>query len=442
MRILKFGGTSVGSAARMKQLLTIIPQDEAVIVVLSAMSGTTNCLVEISNQLYAADVAVAKTHVEGLKNTYAQVVCELEPDEQQQQPFLSVVNLAFETIDNMLTRKFTKADEKLLLAQGELLSTGLFYQLVKKTDTIVNMLPALSFMRINELEEPDMDYISTNLKKVLATAPVGMHITQGFICLNHLNEVDNLRRGGSDYTASIVGAAVDASVVEIWTDISGFHNNDPREVENTESLKELAFEEAAELAYFGAKILHPSSVLPAKKKNIPVLLKNTLEPSHPGTKIHGNAKSKGVRAIAAKGGITMINIRSGRMLLAYGFLRKVFEIFEKHQTPIDMITTSEVAVSLTIDTDEKLADIHRELADFGEITVVKNQCIVAVVGQLEADTLGLAGKIFTALQEVPIHMISYGGSKFNVSVLIDEINKKKALNDLSTHLLKTAEYVA
>jgi aspartate kinase len=442
MRVLKFGGTSVGSANRMKQLLDIIPQNEEVIVVLSAMSGTTNILVEIAKDLCNTNIGEASKKVDALKNNYKLVIDELEPNESFQKPFQELVKGSFDTIGVMLGNPFSKTDEKVLLAQGELLSTGLFHQLLKRQHIDAQLLPALTFMRINECEEPDMDYITSNLKTALAKIKAKVHITQGFICMNHLNEVDNLRRGGSDYTASIIGAAIDASVVEIWTDISGFHNNDPRVVENTESLKELAFEEAAELAYFGAKILHPSSVLPAKKKNIPVLLKNTLEPNHPGTKIHGNAKSKGVRAIAAKDGITMINIRSGRMLLAYGFLRKVFEVFEQHKTPIDMITTSEVAVSLTIDNDEKLEEIQRDLAVFGEITLTKSQCIVAVVGQIDANTLGLAGQIFNALKEVPIHMISYGGSKFNVSVLVDESNKKKALNDLSTHLLKTAEYVA
>lgn len=440
MKVLKFGGTSVGSVARMRQLIPIIIQDTEVVVVLSAMSGTTNALVSIADQLYKADVEQAKQEITALKNTYAQVIIELA--ENGNNAFAEVVSLAFATIEQMPNKLFTKADEKLLLAQGELLSTGLFFQLLKQENIEANWLPALSFMKINELEEPNMIAIEEAIKPMLQDNPKKLHITQGFICLNHRNEVDNLRRGGSDYTASIIGSAIDTEVVEIWTDISGFHNNDPRFVENTVSLEELAFEEAAELAYFGAKILHPSSVLPARKKNIPVLLKNTLEPNHPGTKIHGGAKYSGVRAIAAKGGITMINIRSGRMLLAYGFLRKVFEIFEQYKTPIDMITTSEVAVSLTIDNDEFLADIRRELSDFGEITVVKNQCIVAIVGQIEADNAGVASQIFTALKEVPVHMISYGGSKFNISVLIDEANKNKALNDLSIHLLNPKNYVA
>lgn len=440
MKVLKFGGTSVGSVARMRQLIPIIQQDTEVVVVLSAMSGTTNALVSIADQLYKENESQAKAEIAALRNQYMQVIAELA--EKGNKAFEEVVSLAFSTIEQMPNKLFTKADEKLLLAQGELLSTGLFYQLLKQENISANWLPALSFMKINELEEPNMLAIEEAIKPMLADNDSQLHITQGFICLNHKNEVDNLRRGGSDYTASIIGAAINAEVVEIWTDISGFHNNDPRVVENTVSLEELAFEEAAELAYFGAKILHPSSVLPARKKNIPVLLKNTLEPNHPGTKIHGNAKYSGVRAIAAKDGITMINIRSGRMLLAYGFLRKVFEVFEQYKTPIDMITTSEVAVSLTIDNDEFLADIRRELSDFGEITVVKNQCIVAIVGQIEANNAGVANQVFNALKEVPVHMISYGGSKYNVSVLIDETNKHKALNDLSTHLLNPAAHVA
>lgn len=442
MKILKFGGTSVGSAARMKALKKIIPTQEA-IVVLSAMSGTTNKLYEIAEQAGKGNFELARELIEALRTQYQQVIEELCEPHHEKQVYEEVVESAFRTMQQVVRPLFTKESANVVLAQGELLSTGLFFTWMKQEGEQIGWLPALSFMRINEDAEPDEEKIKTQLVNQLSSASVSTcWLTQGYICLNHLDQVDNLRRGGSDYSASLMGAAIGAEVVEIWTDISGFHNNDPRYVTDTKSLEELSFEEAAELAYFGAKILHPSSVLPAKKKGIPVNLRNTMEPDHPGTTIHAEAKFNGVRAIAAKSGITMINIRSGRMLLAYGFLRKVFEVFEQYKTPIDMITTSEVAVSLTIDNQMYIDKIIKELEGFGEITITPNQCIVSIVGQLEGEQTGVASKVFKALSQVSMKMISYGGSKYNVSVLIDELDKVKALNDLQEQLLNTQSYVS
>ncbi len=290
-------------------------------------------------------------------------------------------------------------------------------------------------MYVDNDSEPILSEIETRLSAILAQYPsTTLFITQGFICINPRNEIDNLKRGGSDYSASLIGAAVQASVVEIWTDIDGVHNNDPRIVQNTKPIAELSFDEAAELAYFGAKILHPSTVLPAKLKNIPVLLKNTINPTGKGTLISNKISGTGIKAIAAKDSVTVIKIKSGRMLLAYGFLRKVFEIFEKYKTPIDVITTSEVAISLTIDKEDYLAQIVDELKVLGAVEVDKNQTIVCIVGNMIAEEKGHALEVMQALDNISVRMISYGGSRHNMSIVIDSNNKEKALRSLHKNL--------
>ena len=437
MKIMKFGGTSVGNPDRMKALIPLIDDDERKIVVLSAMAGTTNSLVEITNLLYADNINEASVQINNLRSKYHQVVEELFSTENFKKSGHEHIDSHFEYIRNFTLRVFTKLQEKAILAQGELISTSLFHLLLQERNIQSILLPALSFMRIDKDGEPDSFYIEENIERELKSFPTeNIIITQGFICRNAYGEIDNLKRGGSDFTASLIGAAVNAAEIQIWTDINGFHNNDPRFVENTRVIRELSFDEAAELAYFGAKILHPSSVNPAREKNIPVRLKNTLEPEDPGTLITSSSVLQDYKAVAAKDGISVLRIRSDRMLMAYGFLRKVFEIFEAYRTPIDMITTSEVAVSITIDNPEFIKQIAKDLKELGSVEVEENQTIVCVVGDFRTERTGSAPEIFEALNTIPLKMISYGGSPNSLSLLIDTSNKIEALRLLSKHLFK------
>src|SRR5664279_1537417 len=435
MKIMKFGGTSVGNPDRMKALISLINDGEKKIIVLSAMAGTTNRLVEIADLLYAGDTNEATEKNKSLRSTYHQVVDELFATEDFKKSGHDLIDFHFEYIRNFTSGAFTKLQEKTVIAQGELLSTSLFHLLLHERNISAVLLPALSFMRIDKDGEPDSFYIEENIERELKNYPSeNIIITQGFICRNAHGEIDNLKRGGSDFTASLIGAAINASEIQIWTDINGFHNNDPRFVENTKVIRELSFDEAAELAYFGAKILHPSSVNPAREKNIPVRLKNTMDPNDQGTLITSSSILQDYKAVAAKDGISVLRIRSDRMLMAYGFLRKVFEIFEAYRTPIDMITTSEVAVSITIDNPEFINQIARDLKELGTVEVEENQTIVCVVGDFRTERTGSAPEIFEALNTIPLKMISYGGSPNSLSLLIDTSNKTEALRLLSKHL--------
>jgi aspartate kinase len=441
MKVLKFGGTSVGSAERMKALVSLINNNEPKIVVLSAMSGTTNALVEIANALYTRENDKAKKLIDALEKKYEEVLKGLF----QSPPFKGgqggfekgqeLVKNHFEFIRSFTLDMFTANEEKAILAQGELLSTALEHFYFEKIGIDSVLLPALNFMRIDENDEPDLKYIEENLKAELKKYPgKKLFITQGYICRNAFGEIDNLKRGGSDYTATLIGAALTAEEIQIWTDIDGMHNNDPRIVEKTFPVTELSFDEAAELAYFGAKILHPTCVLPAQKRKVPVRLLNTMQPRAKGTVITEKVSSDRITAVAAKDGIIAIKIKSARMLLAYGFLRSVFEIFERYKTPIDMITTSEVAVSVTIDHDKNLDAIIKELKEFCTVELDKDQTIVCVVGSFSAEKQGVAAKILESLKNIPLRMISYGGSENNVSVLIDSKYKKDALVALNKGL--------
>jgi len=432
---MKFGGTSVGNPYRMKALIPLINDDERKIVVLSAMAGTTNSLVEITDLLYADNINEASVKNNNLRSKYHQVVDELFATDDFRKSGHDLIDSHFEYIRNFTLRIFTKLQEKAILAQGELISTSLFHLLLQEQNIKSTLLPALSFMRIDKDGEPDTFYIEENIERELKNyAKENIIITQGFICRNAYGEIDNLKRGGSDFTASLIGAAVNASEIQIWTDINGFHNNDPRFVDNTKVIRELSFDEAAELAYFGAKILHPSSVNPAREKNIPVRLKNTMEPEDKGTLITSSSILQDYKAVAAKDGISVLRIRSDRMLMAYGFLRKVFEIFEAYRTPIDMITTSEVAVSITIDNPDFIKQIAKDLKELGSVEVEENQTIVCVVGDFRTERTGSAPEIFEALNTIPLKMISYGGSPNSLSLLIDTSNKIEALRLLSKHL--------
>jgi len=435
MKIMKFGGTSVGSPERMNALIGLINDGEPKIVVLSAMSGTTNELVGISQSLYDKENEKATNQIDVLEGKYKIVIKELFDSKLALQNGNELITTHFDYLRSFTRDLFTVNEERAVLAQGELISTALFQFLLEERGIPSVLLPALNFMRMNENAEPDMDFISENLKLELKKYPDDkLFITQGYISRNDFGEIDNLKRGGSDYTATIVGAAIGADEIQIWTDIDGMHNNDPRIVNKTFPIAKLTFVEAAELAYFGAKILHPTCILPAKNQNIPVKLLNTMQPEAQGTLISSENQAEGFRAVAAKDGITAINIKSGRMLMAYGFLRAVFEVFERYRKPIDMITTSEVAVSVTIDSTDDLENIVEELNEFGIVNVDTELSIVSIVGLFPAAKPGYAGTIFETLKNIPVRMISYGGSENNISILVDTHLKKQTLLALNKGL--------
>jgi aspartate kinase len=435
MKVLKFGGTSVGSPERMKKLLDIIRPETPRLVVLSAVSGTTNKLVEIASFFEEGDKNKAVKVIEKLRAEYNQFVADLFATEQGLADGKNTLDYHFGLLESIANDLFTPTEEKIILAQGELISTTLYHYYLKEIGVHSVLLPALDFMKVDEDHEPMVDFITEHITPLL-TQKSNLYITQGYICRNAYGQIDNLRRGGSDYTASLIGAAIRSEEVQIWTDIDGMHNNDPRIVKGTKPIANLSFDEAAELAYFGAKILHPQSVFPAQKYKIPVRLLNTMEPEAPGTLISSFSEPGKIKSIAAKDGITAIKIQSSRMLLAYGFLRRVFEIFERFKTPIDMITTSEVAVSLTIDDTRNLDDILKELDKFGTVELDQDQTIICVVGDFGADKHGYAARVFEALKHIPIRMISYGGSNYNVSLLVKTADKTEALRSLHNRLFE------
>lgn len=435
MKVMKFGGTSVGTPQRMKNVVGLITDNDQKIVVLSAMSGTTNTLVEISDYLYKKNPEGANEYINILEAKYKQHVDELYNTDEYKQKTLEFIKKEFEYLRSFTKGIFTMFEEKIIVGQGEILSTNMVTNYLLEQGYNAALIPALEYMRTDKNGEPDLEYIREKIKVQLDAVPgKDIYITQGFICRNAYGEVDNLQRGGSDYTASLIGAAVNASEIQIWTDIDGMHNNDPRYVENTSPVSHLHFEEAAELAYFGAKILHPTCIQPAKFAGIPVKLLNTMDPTAPGTVISNKTEKNKIKAVAAKDNIIAINITSSRMLLAYGFLRKVFEIFETYKTSIDMICTSEVGVSVSIDDKTNLSAILNELKKFGTVKVDENMCIVCVVGDLDWLNVGFESVAAEAMKEIPVRMISYGGSNHNISFLISSDDKKRALQSLSNHL--------
>ncbi|HEV8082747.1 MAG TPA: aspartate kinase [Chitinophagaceae bacterium] len=436
MKVMKFGGTSVGKPERMNEIARLITKDEEPkIVVLSALSGTTNSLTEISQSLSKGERVSAKQRIDALELHYQNFIIQLVKSEEGYSKAKSIIAEHFEFLNIILKISYSEALNKDILAQGELLSTKLFSVFLEEKKIQHTWLPALDFMTIDPSGEPRVGGIKVKLSQILKRHKEStLFLTQGYICRNAKGEVDNLKRGGSDYTASLIAGAIGASVCEIWTDIDGMHNNDPRIVKKTKPISRLSFDEAAELAYFGAKILHPASIWPAQYFNFPVRLLNTMHPEAPGTLIVSEAGSVGVKAVAAKDFITAIKIKSSRMLLAYGFLRKVFEIFEKYQTAIDMVTTSEVAVSLTIDNDAYLSEIIKELELYGTIEVDADQTIVSIVGNQITQTENVLAKVFTTLSGIPVRMVSYGGSQHNISILISRENKEKTLQLLNKGL--------
>ncbi len=438
MKVLKFGGTSVGSIENIKSVTKIIADGEKKIVVLSAMSGTTNALVEIASCVENKEVEITNKTITKLFKKYREVVNELFENSAIKQEVTIYIEAIFNKLSKISPRTYNELLYNTIVAQGELLSTFIFTKYLIQQGIKAQLLPALEFMRIDRLNEPDNFYIQQNLNRIISeNLPADIYITQGFICLNADGNIANLQRGGSDYTATIIGAAINAEEVEIWTDIDGMHNNDPRHVENTQAISNLSYDEAAELAYFGARILHPQTVMPARKANIPVRLKNTMHPELYGTLINNKVTDKGIKAIAAKDGITAIKIKSARMLLAYGFLKKVFEIFEKYETPIDMITTSEIAVSLTIDKTIFLDAIMDELEKFSTVEVDEAQSIICLVGHSIVNH-NKTHKLFNVLHDFSIRMISYGGSENNISLLVDTKDKVKALRNLNDYVFESS----
>ena len=436
MKVMKFGGTSVGSPKRIKEVASLITETaEPTFIILSAMSGTTNTLVEISNYLYKKNPDSANETINSLENKYMQHIEELYDTEAYKQKTRKFLQAEFDYLRAFTKDLFTSFEEKSIVAQGEIMSTNMVVNYLQEKGIKAILLNALDFMQTDKNGEPDLRAIKGKLSDIMkANEGYQIYLTQGFICRNAYGEVDNLLRGGSDYTASLVGAVLPAEEIQIWTDIDGMHNNDPRVVENTEALHQLNFDEAAELAYFGAKILHPTCVQPAKYAGIPVRLKNTMDPNAEGTLIDNIVVKGKFKAVAAKDNITAVKIKSSRMLLATGFLRKVFEIFESYQTPIDMITTSEVGVSMSIDNNTHLNEIVDELKKYGTVTVDTDMCIICVVGDLDWNNLGFEAQALNAMKNIPVRMISYGGSNHNISFLIRETDKKQALQSLSATL--------
>lgn len=440
MKIMKFGGTSVGSAQRIKNVAALAIPRGRNIVVLSAMSGTTNTLVEIAGYLLRKNINSAKDKINSLEEKYRCVVDELYSGESFKACALSRLTDIFALIRSLAHDGFNAVDEKVILAQGELMSTAMMEIYMQEQGVKCIWLPALDFMRTDADGEADIDHITQTLCPMLEEHPeADIFVTQGFICRNSDGDIDNLQRGGSDLTASLIGAAIHAEEIEIWTDIDGMHNNDPRFVEGTAPVAELHFDEAAELAYFGAKILHPTCVMPAKFNNIPIRVLNTMEPEARGTLIYNTVHSRSIKAVAAKDGIMAVKIKSSRMLMASGFIHRVFEIFDNYKRPIDMIATSEVGISVTIDNPLKLEHIVDELKEIGTVTIDYDMVIICVVGDLEWHNRGFEAKAVDALRDVPVRMISYGGSNYNISFLVKAEDKTRALNALQQALFPAEE---
>jgi len=435
MKVLKFGGATLSSAFIIKKVAALIQKEKKNIIVLSAFGGTTNTLLEIADCLYRKNPEGANEIIDRLDKKYSEFVSELYSTFECKSSAEELLKKHFSVIRSFTNDLFTLLDEKTMLAQGELISSSLMHLILKEQQVNAALIPALDFMRTDKNSEPDPVYIKEKLRKQLDLYPdADVYITQGYICRNAYGEIDNLEREGSDFTATLIGAAVNAEEIQIWTDTDGMHNNDPHYVEHTASIRHLQFEEAAELAYFGARILHPTCILPAKLNDIPVRLLNTLHPEAPGTIISNDMEKGKIKAVAAKDGITAIKIKSGRMLLAYGFLRKVFEIFENYQTSIDMVVTSEVAVSVTIDRTQHLTEILADLNKYGTVSVDQNMTIICVVGDLDCCNLGCESKAVQALKDIKVRMISYGGSNYSISFLVQTEDKQRALQALSNNL--------
>ena len=439
---MKFGGTSVASAERIAHVADLITAtDEVKIVVLSAMAGTTNALVEIGHQLMAHHQHEALTILTKLKHKYEAETRLLFPNPQSYDKAWTLVNETFFFLEQMCyAESFTLFDEKKILARGELLSTAMMLRHLADCGVQAIGLPALEYMRTDKQAEPDEDYIRTHLEELISRAPEGtrLFITEGYICRNAFGDIDNLQRGGSDYTATLVGSVLRADEIQIWTDIDGMHNNDPRYVDATRPVRRLHFEEASELAYFGAKILHPTCIQPAKRHGIPVRLLNTMEPSAPGTLISMDTDKDMIKAVSAKDNITMVRVRSSHQLSHWSFIGKVFSVFEHHCIPIDMIASTETSISLTIERSQLPSEVRRGLEQLGTVEEERELTIICVVGDMEWENIGFEAQILKALEEIPVRMISYGGSDYNLSLLVSAADKRRTLLALSCQLFGAA----
>ena len=439
---MKFGGTSVASAERISHVADLITAtDEVKIVVLSAMAGTTNALVEIGHQLMAHHQHEALTILTKLKHKYEAETRLLFPNPQSYDKAWTLVNETFFFLEQMCyAESFTLFDEKKILARGELLSTAMMLRHLADRGVQAIGLPALEYMRTDKQAEPDEDYIRTHLEELISRTPEGtrLFITEGYICRNAFGDIDNLQRGGSDYTATLVGSVLRADEIQIWTDIDGMHNNDPRYVDATRPVRRLHFEEASELAYFGAKILHPTCIQPAKRHGIPVRLLNTMEPSAPGTLISMDTDKDMIKAVSAKDNITMVRVRSSHQLSHWSFIGKVFSVFEHHCIPIDMIASTETSISLTIERSQLPSEVRRGLEQLGTVEEERELTIICVVGDMEWENIGFEAQILKALEEIPVRMISYGGSDYNLSLLVSAADKRRTLLALSRQLFGAA----
>ena len=435
MKVLKFGGTSVGSASLMKNVASLICDGEQKFVVLSAMAGTTNTLVEINNYYSSGNCEGAQDIIKSLQQEYSKHISELYSTEKYRRITEDFIDGVFAFLNSFSGHPFGRVEERIILAQGEIMSTNMFVNYLMEQGQDVRLLPALDFMKVDENAEPDLVYITDKLGALINKKEASIYVTQGYICRNSRGEIDNLRRGGSDYTASLVGAAIAAEEIQIWTDIDGMHDSDPRIVDGTKAVRRIHFDEASELAYFGARVLHPTCILPARMANIPVRILNTLEPDAEGTLINNDLEHGTIKSVAAKEDIVAIRIKSSRMLLAYGFMRKVFEIFENYKTSVDMICTSEVGVTLTIDDTTHLNHIIHELKRYGTVTVDMDMCIICVVGDMDWENVGFEARALDAMKDIPVRMISYGGSNYNISFLVRREDKERSLKALGEKLI-------
>ena len=432
----------MASAERIAHVADLITAtDEVKIVVLSAMAGTTNALVEIGHQLMAHHQHEALTILTKLKHKYEAETRLLFPNPQSYDKAWTLVNETFFFLEQICyAESFTLFDEKKILARGELLSTAMMLRHLADRGVQAIGLPALEYMRTDKQAEPDEEYIRTHLEELISRAPEGtrLFITEGYICRNAFGDIDNLQRGGSDYTATLVGSVLRADEIQIWTDIDGMHNNDPRYVDATRPVRRLHFEEASELAYFGAKILHPTCIQPAKRHGIPVRLLNTMEPSAPGTLISMDTDKDMIKAVSAKDNITMVRIRSSHQLSHWSFIGKVFSVFEHHCIPIDMIASTETSISLTIERSQLPSEVRRGLEQLGTVEEERELTIICVVGDMEWENIGFEAQILKALEEIPVRMISYGGSDYNLSLLVSAADKRRTLLALSCQLFGAA----
>lgn len=432
---MKFGGTSVGTAERIKHVATLIQDGERNIVVISAMGSTTNVLVDIANCFYHKEPDEAKHILEQMRQGYAAEIDKLYDKPETKEKAQALIDSCLDTVWSFAKGPFTMFDEKTIVAQGELMSAGMVAFYLEEQGVPAVHLPALDFMRITKDSEPDMEYIEHKLQMRLDPYPETLiFITEGFICRNAFGEIDNLLRGGSDYSASIIGAAIHAREIQIWTDIDGLHNNDPRFVRHTVPVRQLNFDEAAKLAHFGAKILHPECIEPAKRYNIPVRLLNTFTPDAPGTLISNFAEKGRIKAVAAKDGIIYIKILSMRVYPNPEFLNRVFDSFARYRVPVDLISTSEASVSVAVEENKCPMDAIHAIERFALIQIDRGMVIVCVVGDLEWQNIGFEARIINALKDIPIRMISYGGSSSNVSLVLRASDKVRALEALNSRV--------